>query len=61
VALKYRSLDADTRRIMKAITALLPDEAHVAYEPTEDELRRTFPPSYRGSLDGDVERRPGSD
>jgi putative phosphoserine phosphatase/1-acylglycerol-3-phosphate O-acyltransferase len=61
VPLKYRSLDADTRRIMKAIAALLPDEAHVAYEPTADELRRTFPPGYRGSLDGDVDRRPGSD
>ena len=28
VDLKYRSLDADTKRIMKAITALLPAEAH---------------------------------
>jgi len=34
---------SDTGAIMAAITALLPDEARVAREPTGEELRRTYP------------------
>ena len=34
---------SDTGAIMAAIAALLPDEARVAREPTEEELRRTYP------------------
>jgi putative phosphoserine phosphatase/1-acylglycerol-3-phosphate O-acyltransferase len=61
VGLKYRSPDADTKRIMKAISDLLPPEARVAYEPTEDELRRTYPPGYRGDPSKEDRRRPGTD
>jgi putative phosphoserine phosphatase/1-acylglycerol-3-phosphate O-acyltransferase len=61
VELKYRSLDADTKRIMKAITDLLPPDAHVWREPTEEELRRTLPSGYRGDPAAEGERRPGQD
>jgi putative phosphoserine phosphatase/1-acylglycerol-3-phosphate O-acyltransferase len=61
VTLKYRSLDADTKRIMKAISALLPPEAHMPHEPTEEELRRTLPPGYRGDPEAELDRRPGGD
>ena len=61
VELKYKSADADTKRIMKAIMALLPPEAHEHHEPTEEELARTYPPGYSGDPDGENERRPGTD
>lgn len=61
VELKHRSADADTKRIMQAIQALLPKEAQQPYEPTPEELARTYPPGYRGDPDAEVERRPGSD
>ena len=61
VELKYRSVDADTKRIMKAITALLPAEAHRRHVPTEAELRRTFPPGYKGDPHAEDTRRPGTD
>ena len=44
VELKHRSLDADTKRIMKAISALLPPEARRHRTPTADELAATYPP-----------------
>ena len=43
VELKYRSPDADTKRIMKAIVDLLPPEARQHHEPTEEELRLDLP------------------
>jgi putative phosphoserine phosphatase/1-acylglycerol-3-phosphate O-acyltransferase len=61
IQLKYKSLDADTRRIMKAITKLLPSEAREPYEPTPDELVATYPPGYRGTPGQETERRPGTD
>ena len=61
VDVKHRSLDADTKRIMKAITALLPAEARRQTTPTPDELARTYPPGYRGQPDREVDRRPGTD
>lgn len=61
VDLKYRSADADTRRIMRAISALLPPEARRRHRPTADELARTYPPGYRGDPDAEVTRRPGRD
>ncbi|CAN5630952.1 hypothetical protein BH20ACT2_BH20ACT2_00610 [soil metagenome] len=61
VALKYRSPDADTRRIMAAITELLPPEAREQRAPSDDELRRSFPPGYEGDPDAEDTRRPGSD
>lgn len=43
VELKYRSAAADTRRIMTAISDLLPPEAREAHVPTDDELRASYP------------------
>ncbi|MBV8236236.1 MAG: HAD-IB family hydrolase, partial [Acidimicrobiia bacterium] len=45
VELEYGDLQADTDRIMAAIMALLPSEAHSRHEPTAEELARTRPPS----------------
>ncbi len=61
VALKHVNLDADTRRIMKAITALLPAEARRRHDPTPEELARTYPPGYSGDPERELERRPGTD
>jgi putative phosphoserine phosphatase/1-acylglycerol-3-phosphate O-acyltransferase len=61
VALKHRSLGADTTRIMRAISDLLPDEARRRHEPTPEELARTYPPGYRGDPAAESSRRPGSD
>lgn len=61
VDIKGRSLDADTKRIMNAIVALLPAEARRRRNPTPEELALTYPPGYRGDPDGEGERRPGSD
>jgi putative phosphoserine phosphatase/1-acylglycerol-3-phosphate O-acyltransferase len=52
--------DADTKKIMKAITALLPAEARKRRTPTEDELRRTYPGGKIKDTDEGA-RRPGSD
>ncbi len=61
VALKYDDPDADTKRIMKAISKLLPPEAREHHTPTEEELALTYPPGYRGDPDAEAERRPGTD
>lgn len=61
VDLKYRSADADTKRIMDALVALLPEEARVEREPTPEELARSLPASYAGDPDAEDARRPGSD
>ena len=46
VDLKYRSTRTDTVRIMEAISALLPEEAHTRIEPTAAQLAKTFPADY---------------
>ena len=61
VKLNYRSANADTGKIMKAIMALLPDEARVKRTPTADELARTYPPGYSGDPTAETDRRPGTD
>lgn len=64
VQLKGRSLDADTKRMMKAISALLPPEARTEREPTRDELARTYPGGViPDAVDAEHEanRRPGTD
>jgi putative phosphoserine phosphatase/1-acylglycerol-3-phosphate O-acyltransferase len=61
VKLAYRSADADTKRIMKAIVDLLPPDAKVARTPTPEELARTLPRGYKGDPEGEIERRPGTD
>jgi putative phosphoserine phosphatase/1-acylglycerol-3-phosphate O-acyltransferase len=44
VTLGYRSVGADTDRIMRAIMDLLPPESRVRRTPTPEELARTYPP-----------------
>ncbi len=66
IELKGRSVDADTKRVMKAISALLPPEGRRRHEPSYEELARTYP---GGVVPDDVEhaashessRRPGTD
>ena len=43
VELTRRSPARDTERIMAAVSALLPERAREPYEPTEEELARTYP------------------
>ena len=61
VELTYDDPDTDTKRIMAAITDVLPPEAHERRTPTAEELRRTYPPGYRGDPARETERRPGRD
>ena len=61
VGLKGKSLDDDTKRIMKAIVALLPPEAREHHDPTPEELALTYPPGYKGNPEAETERRPGTD
>ena len=61
VELKYRSADADTKRIMKDIVKLLPPEARDDHEPTPEELARTYPAGYKGDPNQETVRRPGTD
>jgi putative phosphoserine phosphatase/1-acylglycerol-3-phosphate O-acyltransferase len=56
-----KELDAATKKMMKSLTKLLPKKARQAYEPTEEELRSTFPPGYDGDPSAEAERRPGTD
>lgn len=61
VALKYKSPDADTKKIMKAITALLPPEARAPHDPTPDEIALAMPPGAKGDGSNEAKRRPGVD
>lgn len=68
VELRHRSASADTRRIMAAITALLPPEARRRREPTPEELARAVPPGHpvedgsgAGGGAGGAPRADGSD
>ena len=61
VPLSYTDADADTAAIMAAISALLPPEGREHYEPTEDELRRSYPSNYKGDPNAEDDRRPGTD
>ena len=60
VDLKYRSADADTKRIMQALMDLLPEESRVQRQPSEEEIALATPASSRGTA-GEATRRPGSD
>lgn len=55
-----KSVDADTKRIMTAITKLLPPEARKKRTPTPEELARTYPGGKVADTDED-DRRPGTD
>ena len=61
VKLSHRSPDADTKKIMKAISAQLPAEARLRRTPTPQELALTYPPGYRGDPEAELDRRPGTD
>ena len=61
VDLRYRSADADTKRIMAALMDLLPGEAHVRREPSADELAASLPAGYQGVASSERDRRPGQD
>lgn len=64
VELTREDADEDTRRIMAAISDLLPEEARRPRVPTEAELRATLPSSFEGDpweYDREESRRPGVD
>jgi len=61
VKLAHRSPDADMKKIMKKISALLPPEAREQRIPTAEDLALTYPPGYRGDPEAELERRPGTD
>lgn len=61
VKMSGTDLDADTKKLMRAIVKLLPDEARERREPTPEELAATLPRGYRGDPDAEVARRPGTD
>jgi putative phosphoserine phosphatase/1-acylglycerol-3-phosphate O-acyltransferase len=61
VPLKYHDADVDTRKIMKAIMAMLPDESRVKHQPTDEELALTLPPGHHGDDRHEPDRRPGRD
>ena len=53
--------DADTEKIMAAISELLPPEAREHRTPTPEELAKTYPPGYKGDPEAETTRRPGKD
>lgn len=61
VDLKLASPAADTKRIMSAISDLLPPEARQHRTPTAEELALTYPAGRGPSGTDEAERRPGED
>jgi putative phosphoserine phosphatase/1-acylglycerol-3-phosphate O-acyltransferase len=61
VELKHKDADADTKKIMKAIMALLPEESRTKHEPTAEELALALPAGHRGDTERESGRRPGTD
>jgi putative phosphoserine phosphatase / 1-acylglycerol-3-phosphate O-acyltransferase len=61
VRLKYDDLEKDTKRIMKALMALLPEESRVKREPTDEEIRLALPPGVAADRGNESRRRPGTD
>jgi putative phosphoserine phosphatase/1-acylglycerol-3-phosphate O-acyltransferase len=61
VKLNYRSPDADTKRIMKALMDLLPAESRARRKPTADEIAAATPPGSRATDGDESRRRPGVD
>jgi putative phosphoserine phosphatase/1-acylglycerol-3-phosphate O-acyltransferase len=59
-ALKGLDPDAATKKIMTAITRLLPAEARKKHTPTPEELARTYPGGKVADTD-EAARRPGTD
>ncbi|MFZ4718583.1 MAG: HAD-IB family hydrolase [Ilumatobacteraceae bacterium] len=61
VSLNRKSADADTKKIMKAIMALLPPEARESREPTAEEIALAMPSGAKGDGSNESRRRPGTD
>jgi len=61
VDMKYRSLDADTKRMMAAIVDLLPAAARRDREPTAEEIARALPAGATDEGTPGSKRRPGTD
>jgi putative phosphoserine phosphatase/1-acylglycerol-3-phosphate O-acyltransferase len=61
VDIKGRSANADTKRIMAAISRQLPPESQIKRTPSAAELARTYPPGYTGDPTAETSRRPGTD
>ena len=61
VMLRGVSEDADTKKLMKAISAQLPPEGRRKYNPTDAELAATLPSGYTGDPRAERDRRPGKD
>ncbi|HEV7719754.1 MAG TPA: HAD-IB family hydrolase [Iamia sp.] len=61
VDMKYRSLDADTKRMMAAISDLLPAAARRDREPTAEEIARALPAGATEEGTPEQKRRPGTD
>jgi putative phosphoserine phosphatase/1-acylglycerol-3-phosphate O-acyltransferase len=61
VKLAYRSADADTKKIMKAIMAVLPPESRQQHEPSAEEIALAMPPGKKGDGSNETTRRPGKD
>ncbi|MEO6123442.1 MAG: HAD-IB family hydrolase, partial [Ilumatobacteraceae bacterium] len=61
VDMKHKSADTDTKKLMKAISALLPPEGRVKRVPTDEELAATLPSGYKGDPRAVFDRRPGKD
>ena len=61
VKLGYRSAEADTKKIMKALMDLLPPESREHRTPTAEEIALALPAGYKGDEGKEPVRRPGSD
>jgi putative phosphoserine phosphatase/1-acylglycerol-3-phosphate O-acyltransferase len=62
VTLKHDDPDLDTKKIMKAIMALLPPESREKRKPTPEEISAASPPgSAAAKATPESKRRPGSD
>ena len=61
IMLVGKDFENDTVRLMVAISSLLPQEAREYRVPTDEELRLTYPPGYKGDPTQENQRRPGTD
>ena len=61
VALKLKSPEADTKRIMTALMDLLPPESRVRHEPTAEQLAAALPRGHNDDATDESRRRPGLD
>jgi putative phosphoserine phosphatase/1-acylglycerol-3-phosphate O-acyltransferase len=53
--------EANTQRLMSAIRVQLPIDAQVRRTPSDEELRLSYPPGYKGDPAAEAHRRPGTD